>query len=93
MPILRKVQFCLTEDVQIKKLRSGIIYHLGRSQNNRTKAANMKENYSLASSLRDNHQRGTVGEYLAEHVVKDSLLGCTIISRHIKTHEIEFDRS
>lgn len=34
----------------------------------------MKEKYSLASSLRDNHQRGNVGEYLAEHISKDSKL-------------------
>lgn len=34
----------------------------------------MKEKYSLASSLRDNHQRGKVGEYLVEHISKDSKL-------------------
>lgn len=34
----------------------------------------MKEKYSLASSLRDNHKRGNVGDFLTEHIALGSQL-------------------
>ena len=49
--------FFLTDDVQIKILRNGMIYLLGRSQNISIKAVYMKEKHILASSLGDNHKR------------------------------------
>jgi SNF2 family DNA or RNA helicase len=67
-------RFCLTDDVQIKKLRKGMICYTGRIKNISIKAAYMKEKYSLASSLRDNHQRGSVGNFLTEHITPDSKL-------------------
>jgi hypothetical protein len=35
---------------------------------------NMKDTKTPRSSLRDNHQRGNVGQYLADHIDQDSKL-------------------